>query len=100
MNVLYKVKRKKARYRAPSCWIIVLAVQERDINEVTRNGIIIGMLRLLKLLSSEKNVILNINKIYQQDLSTIYTQWPWVSSQTWLMLRRLQNCKYILRSNN
>ena len=29
-----------------------------------------------------------------------YTQWPWVSSQNWLMLRRLQNFKYTLRSNN
>ena len=30
----------------------------------------------------------------------IYTQWPWVSSQNWLTLRRLQNFKYILRCNN
>ena len=29
-----------------------------------------------------------------------YTQWPWVSSQNWLTLRRLQNFKYTLRSNN
>ena len=31
---------------------------------------------------------------------TMYTQWPWVSSQNWLMLRRLQNFKYTLKSNN
>ena len=31
---------------------------------------------------------------------TFYTQWPWVSSQNWLTLQRLQNFKYTLRSNN